>query len=79
MKMAVTLFWSSSHFSQHLFVHVLSLPVASDTLMSNLDPVETPALNLESVSGLQSQHLYTIMHIAFLRDSRARGDSDANR
>ena len=47
--------------------------------MSNLDPVETPALNLESVSGLQSQHLHTIMHIAFLRDSRARGDSDANR
>ncbi|KAL8615069.1 hypothetical protein ACOMHN_013603 [Nucella lapillus] len=50
----------------------------SDTLMSNLDPVETLPFNLETVSGLQAPHLHTIMHLAFLRDSRARGDSDPN-
>ncbi|XP_076465936.1 putative E3 ubiquitin-protein ligase HERC1 isoform X3 [Babylonia areolata] len=50
----------------------------SDTLMSNLDPVETLPFNLETVSGLQAQHLHTIMHLAFLRDSRTRGDSDPN-
>ncbi|KAK7116135.1 hypothetical protein V1264_001871 [Littorina saxatilis] len=52
----------------------------SDTLMSNLEPIETSSLNLETVSGLQAQHLHTIMHIAFLRDTwRSRGDSDPHR
>ncbi|KAK7467957.1 hypothetical protein BaRGS_00036800 [Batillaria attramentaria] len=50
----------------------------SDILISNLEPVEMPQLNLDALNGLQARHLHAIMNVAFLREGRLRGDSDAN-
>nr|KAG5688183.1 hypothetical protein BaRGS_021374 [Batillaria attramentaria] len=40
--------------------------------------VEMPQLNLDALNGLQARHLHAIMNVAFLREGRLRGDSDAN-
>ncbi|RUS68742.1 hypothetical protein EGW08_023496, partial [Elysia chlorotica] len=47
----------------------------SDAVLSSLDPVESPGLDMSNVAGFQAHHLDALVKLAFLRDSRTRSDS----
>ncbi|XP_059169765.1 probable E3 ubiquitin-protein ligase HERC1 isoform X3 [Physella acuta] len=47
----------------------------SDTVLSNLEPMEGEIFDVSLLSGFQSHHLDALVKIAFLRDSRTRSDS----
>lgn len=47
----------------------------SDTVLSNLEPLEGEIFDVSLLSGFQSHHLDALVKIAFLRDSRTRADS----
>ncbi|GFS09340.1 HECT and RLD domain-containing E3 ubiquitin protein ligase family member 1, partial [Elysia marginata] len=47
----------------------------SDAVLSSLDPIESPGLDMASVIGFQAHHLDALVKLAFLRDSKTRSDS----
>uniref|UniRef100_A0A2C9KCS9 B30.2/SPRY domain-containing protein n=1 Tax=Biomphalaria glabrata TaxID=6526 RepID=A0A2C9KCS9_BIOGL len=47
----------------------------SDTVLSNLEPLEGPGFDMSSLVGFQSHHLDSLVKLAFMRDSRSRADS----
>ncbi|KAH9513369.1 putative E3 ubiquitin-protein ligase herc1 [Bulinus truncatus] len=47
----------------------------SDTVLSNLEPLEGSGFDMSSLTGFQSHHLDALVKLAFMRDSRSRADS----
>lgn len=47
----------------------------SDTVLSNLEPLEGVSFDVTSLAGFQSHHLDALVKLAFMKDARTRTDS----
>ncbi|XP_035829751.1 probable E3 ubiquitin-protein ligase HERC1 isoform X3 [Aplysia californica] len=50
----------------------------SDTILSNLEPLEAPSFDVTTVASFKAHHLDALVRLAFLKDYRGRSDSSSS-